>query len=96
MSRMKVSGKMFGYEAVYSFISGSLFYRPRPPRYNEAHDSFSFLISMRTGAMIMTGTPAFLVLFSLIARLPAIPLAVAGTTSRGGPLVARATFRRRW
>jgi hypothetical protein len=31
---------------------------------------------MRTGALIMTGTPAFLVLFSLIARLHAIPLAV--------------------
>ena len=31
---------------------------------------------MRTGAMIMTGTPAFLVLFSLIARLHAIPLAI--------------------
>ena len=74
MSRMKVSG----YEAVHSFISGSLFYRLRPPRYNEAHDSYSFLISMRTGAMIMTGTLAFLVLFSLIARLHAIPLAVEG------------------
>lgn len=82
MSRMKasgkVSGKVSGYEAVHSFISGSLFYRPRPPRYNEAHDSNSFLISMRTGAMIMTGTPTFLVLFSLIARLHAIPLAVEG------------------
>jgi hypothetical protein len=78
MSRMKASGKVSGYEAVHSFISGSLFYRRRPPRYNEAHNSFSFLISMRTGAMIMTGTPAFLVLFSLIARLHAIPLAVEG------------------
>src|SRR5262249_22925168 len=55
-----------------------MFYRLRASRYNEAHDSFSFLISMRTGAMIMTGTPAFLVLFSLIARLHAIPLEVEG------------------
>jgi hypothetical protein len=78
MSRMKVSGEAPGEEAVHSFISGSLFYRPGPPRYNEAHDSNSFLISMRTGAMIMTGTPAFLVLFSLIARLHAIPPAVEG------------------
>jgi hypothetical protein len=74
MSWMKASNC----EAVHSFISGSLFYTPRPPRYNEAHDSYSFLISMRTGAMIMTGAPAFLVLFSLIARLHAIPLVIEG------------------
>src|SRR5438045_3105043 len=59
-------------------ITGSLFYRRRRPRYNEAHNPWPFLISMRTGATSMTGTPAFLVFFSLIARLHAIPLTVEG------------------
>jgi hypothetical protein len=37
-----------------------------------------FLISMRTGALHMTGTAAFLVFFSLVWRVSAIPLAIAG------------------
>ena len=56
----------------------SLFYRRRLPRYNEAHNSYPFFISMRTGVMHMTGTLAFLVFIPLIARSRAIPLVIDG------------------
>jgi hypothetical protein len=69
---------VLGGRAMQVPINVSLFYRRRLPRYNEAHNSYPFFISMRTGVMHMTGTLAFLVFIPLIARSRAIPLVIDG------------------
>jgi hypothetical protein len=75
---MPSHAKALGDRVVQEPINVSLFYRRRRPRYNEAHNSYPLFISMRTGVMHMTGTLAFLVFISLIARSRAIPLGIDG------------------